>query len=85
MILLCQEMEELKMIKNRRKWKKYQDLARERGKIWNTSGTVVPIVVVEALGAVVSNLKVKLVKLNIDKKEIPKVKCNLLHCWDQQE
>ena len=49
---------------------KYQDLARELRKTWNTSVTVVPIVV-GALGAV-CNLE-ELIKLNIDKKEIPKV------------
>ena len=46
-------------------------MARKLRKIWNTSGTVVPIVV-RALRAV-CNLEEELIKLNIDKKEIPKV------------
>ena len=44
---------------------------RELRKIWNTSVTVV-LIVVGALRAV-CNLEVELIKLNIDKKEIPKV------------
>ena len=50
---------------------KYQGLARKLRKIWNTSVTVVPIVV-GALGAVCI-LKEEPIKQNIDKKEIPKV------------
>ena len=50
---------------------KYQDLARELRKVWNTTVTVVPIVI-GALGAVV-NVAEELIKLNIERKEIPKV------------
>ena len=57
--------------KEKEKVEKYQDLARELRKIWKTSVTVVPIVV-GALGAV-QNLEEELIKLNVDKREIPKV------------
>ena len=57
--------------KEKEKVEKYQDLARELRKIWKTSMTVVPIVV-GALGAV-QNLEEELIKLNVDKREIPKV------------
>ena len=49
---------------------KYQDLARKLRKVWNTSVTVVPIVI-GALGAV-ENLEEELIKQNIERKKILK-------------
>ena len=56
--------------KEKEKVEKYQDMARGLRKIWKTSVTVVPTVV-GALGAV-QNLEEELIKLNVDKSEIPK-------------
>ena len=56
--------------KKQKQVKKYQDLARKLKKFWNTSETVVPIVV-GALGAI-CNTEEELIKLNIDKK-LPKM------------
>ena len=57
--------------KEREKVEKYQDLAREIRRIWNTSVTVIPIVV-GALGAV-ANIHERMEMLEIEKKEIDRV------------
>ena len=59
------------MDKEREKIEKYQDLARELRKLWSTSVSVIPVVI-GALGAV-GNIGDELIKLKVDRKEIPKV------------
>ena len=62
--------------KEREKVEKYQDLAREIRKIWNTSVTVIPIIV-GALGAV-ANLHEQMEMLEIEKKEVDRVQFTAL-------
>ena len=62
--------------KEREKVEKYQDLAREMRKIWNTSVTVIPIIV-GALGAV-ANLHEQMEMLEIEKKEVDRVQFSAL-------
>ena len=57
--------------KEKEKGEKYQELAREIQRLWNTSVNVIPVVV-GALGAV-ARLEEELSMLDIDKKEVDRV------------
>ena len=62
--------------KEKEKVEKYQDLAREIRKTWNTSVTVI-LIIVGALGAV-ANLHEQMEMLEIEKKEVDRVQFSAL-------
>ena len=61
---------------NNNKVEKYQDLARELGKLWRTSVTVIPIVI-GALGAV-ARLDEYMSMLEIERNEVDRVQFSAL-------
>ena len=63
-------------VKNKKKVEKYQDLARELRRLWETSVNVIPIVV-GALGAV-AKLEEYLGMIEIQQKEVDRIQFSAL-------